>query len=357
MKKKVVTALLILLSVAGIGSAVYFYLQFNKANTERDTLVQQNAVLQSTIDAIGPTTTAYTVAAPVSPRDIIHADDFVDILIPTANVTEDTVLDPSELEGKIYKVDIQPGTTMTKSLVMDEEYDETKYDKDLVFDYLPLGLKVGDYVNVMLTYPYGQTFVVIPHIRVDQIVVDSNVIKTHLNAAELELWKSARTEYALMHEKGLAIYLEKYREPGVDEASAFYPVISDMEAVVNANPNIEDASVCVNSTLRAQIDTMLSVINDEDGGKLNGGIGNEASAINSAVNSYVEESDKPNAANANDASSTTSTSDDTVNLEGDTTSTGSTLKTDADGNAANVTDEQRNESIGGSMFGDETTLE
>lgn len=355
MKKKVVTALLILLSIAGIGSAVYFGVQFNKVSAERETLVQQNAVLQSTIDAIGPTTTAYTVAAEVSPRDIIHEDDFVEILIPTANVTEDTVLDLSKLEGKIYKVDIQPGTIMTESLVMDEEYDETKYDKDLVFDYLPLGLKVGDYVNVNLTYPYGQTFTVLSHIRVDQIVVDSNVIKTHLNAAQCELWRSARTEYALLHEKGLAIYLEKYREPGVDEAVAFYPVTSDMEAVVNANPNIEDASVCVNSTLRSQIDTMLSVIVDEDAGKLNSGIGNEASAINSAVNTYVEDEDKPNSTTPSPDEA--SESGEEINLEDNGSDNSSTLKTDADGNSSNITEEQRSESVGESLFGDETTLE
>ena len=352
--KKILTVFAVLLAIAGTAGSVYFYMQYSKVSTERETLVQQNAVLQSSIDAIGPTMTAYTVAAPVTTRDVIHADDFVEILIPTSNKTDDVITDLSTIEGKLYKVDIAPGATMTNSLVMEEKYNETMYDYDLNFDYLPLGLKVGDYVNIKITFPFGQTFIVTPHVRVEQVVLEANVIKAHLTAAQEELWTSAKKDFDLYGQYGLSVYLEKYVEPGVDDdIIAFYPVRKEMEAVVNVNPNIPDASVCVNSTLRSQIDYMLEAVTEEEGSILSGGANNVSSAINSASSTYEENTDT--------TATSSSSNSDTMNLnqasEELNQASSSLNKTDADGNASNITQEQKDSSMGDSLFGDETVLE
>lgn len=351
--KKVLVVISALLAVAGIAGTVYFGMQYKKVSSEREVLVQQNAVLQSSIDAIGPTTTVYTVADAVTTRDVIHRDDFVEILMPVANITEDTVTDLSEIEGYLYKVDIQPGTTITKSMVMSEEYAETLHTRDLVFDYLPLGLQVGDFVDVQITFPFGQTFVVIPHIRVDQFVVESNVIKTHLTELQWSLWISARKDYALYSQNGLALYLAKYIEPGVDdnEIIAFYPVRQEMEAVVNVDPNIKEAALCVNSVLREQLDYMLESVSDEAGGMLNSGVGGEAAAINSAVSQYYE----------NSSSSQTFINDgggsDVVDLESASGSLNDASEALNRDTSPIVTDSQKTESLGSSLFGDETVLE
>lgn len=345
--KKVLVAFAILLAIAGIAGTTYFYLQYKEVSSERETLVQQNAVLQSSIEAIGPTTTAYTVAADVSWRDIIHADDFVDILMPVSNMTEDTVTDLSTIEGKLYKVDIKPGTPITYSMVMDTAFSETLHEKDLVFDYLPLGLKVGDFVDIKISYPFGQTFVVTQHLRVKQVVPDSNVIKVDFNSVQDALWVSARRDYALTHSYGTDLYLSKYVEPGVDEDEvvAFYPVRSEMEAVVNVDPNIEDAKLCVNSKLREQIDYMISAVTQEEGSILSGGISNEASSLNSASSQYVEDANgnlqSNGAINLEEASAELNEASDALNSD---TSIG-------------ITDAQENASFGGSLFGDETVLE
>lgn len=351
--KKVLMVFAVLLAIAGISGSVYFYIQYSKISSEREVLVQQNAVLQSSIDAIGPTTTVYTVADTVTTRDVVHSDDFVEILMPVSNITEDTVTDISKIEGMLYKVEIQPGTPITKSMLMLDEYTDTLFTRDLMFDYLPLGLQVGDFVDVQITFPFGQTFTVIPHLRVDQLVVEANVIKTHMTTWQWALWTSARKDYALYNQQGLSLYLSKYLEPGVDSDAivAFYPVRQEMEAVVNVDPNIKEAELCVNSVLREQIDYMLETVADEEGGMLNSGIGGEAAAINGAVTQYYE----------NSTGTGTSTIDETNNGVIDLESASSTLNEASDAlnrdTAPGVTDSQRTESLGSSLFGDETVLE
>lgn len=349
--KKFLTILAVLLAIGGVAGTVYFYIQYKDVSSERETLVQQNGALQSAIDAIGPVTTAYTVAAPVTTRDIISKDDFVEITVPESSMTDDVIRDVSTIDGKLYKVDIQPGTAITSSMIMDVAYEETLHEKDLVFDYLPLGLKVGDFVDIKISFPFGQTFVVTQHLRIKQIVLEANTVKVDFTAAQEALWTSARKDYALTHNYGTDLYLSKYVEPGVDEDEivAFYPVRSEMESVVNVDPNIKDASLCVNSNLRTQLDYMLESVSQEDGSTLSSGISSEASAINSAASQYVEDT------NGNVKSSGTST--DAIDLEGaseELNEASDALNSDT---SPSITDSQKNESLGGSLFGDETVLE
>ena len=206
--KKVLAVLAILAAVGGVGTSIYFYSQYSQVSKEKETLVQQNAVLQSSLDAIGPTTTAYTVAATTDMRKPIKSADFVRQTIPQSSVTEDTVLDLSEIEGKLYKVNISPGTTMTKSMVMDVMYEDVMYEQDMYFNYLPLGLKVGDFINVKVTFPHGQTFVALEHLRVEQLVESSDVIKVYLNTVQQEIWRSVLKDYNLYKGIGFSYYLE-----------------------------------------------------------------------------------------------------------------------------------------------------
>lgn len=342
--KKVLMIFAIIIAIAGIAGTAYFYTQYDKVSGEREILVQQNAALQSSIDAIGPTTTAYTVAAAVTDKDIVAAEDFVPILMPTANITEDTVVNIDSIVGKLYKVDIQPGTVITSSLIVDKIHEEPVYEADLYFSYLPLGLKVGDYVNVTLVLPYGQKFIVTNHVRVEQIVLEANVIKVWFTAAQQELWNSAMKDLDIYGSKGLTVHLEKYVEPALHEdVVPFYPVRSEMEAVINANPNIPDARLCINSRLRKQIDDMLSVISEEEGNVLYNGSNKESSAINSAASSYVELQSTYSTVNSELSESTTDLNEITDSMEIES--------------SPNVTVGERDEAAGGSLFGDDVVLE
>lgn len=343
--KKLLVALCILLFIAGITGTVYFYIQYDTSTKEKETLIQQNAVLQSTIDAIGPVTTAYTVAAEVDSRRIVHEEDFVEITVPVSSITEDTVTNLSTIVGKLYKVKIQPGTTMTNSLVMDRAFSEDLYELDMTFDYLPLGLEVGDFINVVCTLPFGQRFMVASHLRVENVVETTNIVKVFVTPAQQELWTSAMKDKALYSNIGLSVLAEKYVEPGVsDKVSTFYPVRTEMESVVALNPNIKNIDECVNSKLREQFDLMLENIEQETGSALQSGNTSISSMINSSI-SYFTEERIGSISSGDTIDLNSSTSESMESLEGYSQSTNS------------INQEQKDKADGGGIFGDEVVLE
>lgn len=282
----------VLVGIAGVVGSIYFGYQYNKVKGEKEVLVQQNAQLQSNIDAIGPVTTGYTVAAEVEGGNAIGAEDFVEMTIPVSSVTDTTMLDISSAIGQLYKIDIQPGTPITSDMIMSSEFTETVYEKDMVFDSLPLGLKTGDYIDIKLSLPYGETFIVIPHKRVEQVVLENSIIKVYLTPAQQALWESALRDKSLYKDVGLSLFVDKYVEPGVqNDTMPSYPVRKEVASVVMIDRNIKDKRECVNNSLRENIDAMLAMVSAEDGAKLSSGISSQASSLKAAMSAYKEDKD------------------------------------------------------------------
>lgn len=374
MFKKVLVVLLSIVAIGGIGGTIYFC-KLN-ADTEKanKVLIQQTAELQAAIEAIGPTTTAYTVIDNMECGHVIEQEHLQSLTVPVASVNENTVMDPSTVVGQLYKVDLQPGTTLTTDMVMSEEYSDTVYEQDMVFQFLPLGLKVGDYVDIRITLPYGETFYVVTHKRIEQIVESTNTIKIHVTAAQQMLWESAMKDLALYGQMGLKLYVTKYVEPGIqDDSLAFYPVRSEIAPTVLMNPNITRKDECINSSVRGTIDRALELVEQEEGSKFMSQASQEASGITSAQNAYVENSNvstpvegEGNTGSLDDydgytidlnqsASELDGTLDELQEVSGEFQ--GSINKTDADGNAALVTDQDRNQTAGSNLFEGESAIE
>ena len=72
--KKVLIAILALITIAGGIGTVYFYIQYREAASEKEVLIQQNAVLQNSIDAIGPITQVWTVKVDVFAGKVINEE-------------------------------------------------------------------------------------------------------------------------------------------------------------------------------------------------------------------------------------------------------------------------------------------
>lgn len=282
--------LLIVFAICGVGGTVYFYINYTKVSKEKEMYLKENAKLQSNLDAIGPVTLAYTVVADVRSGDVITTDDFQEVTIPVSAVTDQTVLYTDDIVGKLYKVNVHPGTILTSDLVMVNEFEETAYQQDMSFDFLPLGLRAGDYIDVKVTLPYGETLVVMTHKRVENVVPNMNVINVYLNPAQQLLWQSALKDKALYAKKGFALYCSKYVEPGVQDAAyANYPIRTEMEAVATIDHNVIDKNVVINHNFRAAIDELLNDVSEVDEGLLQSGVASESAGLNSASSVYREQ--------------------------------------------------------------------
>lgn len=347
MKKNILIVLFLLLAGAGAAGTLYFYRQYGEVAATRDQLIRQNGELQVAIDAIGPITEVYTVSTDVHAGMEVQLEELVMQTIPVSSVTDNYCLDANEIVGRYWKIDLSPGVSITKDCLMSDPMEDIMYERDITFSYLPLGIKVGDYIDVRMVLPYGQEFIILSHQRVRQLVEQTNTIKLVLTEAQNTVWNSALKDKALYGGKGLSIYVTKYIEPGItDVANTYYPVRKEMEAVVNLNPNIKDKSLCINSQLREDIDYLLTQIDELEVSDLVNGVATEASGINSSKSNYWEES--PTYQGDVSLKEQMEQGYDTIiNLNPE----------DINGNSSSVTDEQKGNAKGDNPYSGEDPIE
>lgn len=289
-KKIIIIILFLALAGAGAYGTYHFYALNEQAQLDKSLILSQTAQLQSRLDSIGPITTVYTVNKSVSCGEVIKAEDLTTMTFPESSVSECVVKDYTQILGSYWRVGMSPGTIVTNDVVMGDKLTETVYELDMSFDYLPLGLKVGDYIDVRIVLPFGETYYVMTHKRVEQMVLRTNTIKVYATESETLLYASARKDYAVYGDSGLSIIITKYVEPGIqDKTIAFYPVRVDVANSVVDNPNILDQNVLINAALREKIDLFLAPTLDLDMGDIVGELNDTAQDINTSVESYTED--------------------------------------------------------------------
>ena len=149
-------------------------------------------------------------------------------------------------------------------------------------------------MDLRITYPRGEDFIVLSHKRVMSIT--DQTLKVYLTEEEQQLYQAALVDFYLSRSYGSDLYLTKYVEPGIQqEAGVFYSVPSNIEAVCRKDPNIIDlAQVTVESTMRALIDAARAEFPDGDnsGGNIKGGRDELNSKVNSDFSVYEVEEEK-----------------------------------------------------------------
>lgn len=291
MKKKLIIVGVILGFVLS-GVATFFITNYFH-NKETEQLTSQIATLNANLDAIGPIVTCYTVQSATFPGQEITEDLIVEQSIPSS-FKNDSFATIEDLVGLYSKVAITPGTPITKDMVMSEEVVDSMREVDISGNRWPIGLKEGDYVDLRITYPRGEDFIVLSHKRVMSIT--EQTLKVHMTEEEQHLYQAALVDYYLSRGHGGDLYLTKYVEPGIqEEAAVYYSVPSNIEAVCRKNPNIIDlAQVTVENTLRDMINAARAEFPDGDGSgsEIKGGRDELNSKVNSDFSVYEVEEEK-----------------------------------------------------------------
>lgn len=291
MKKKLIIVGVILGFVL-CGVATFFITNYFH-NKETEQLTSQIATLNANLDAIGPIVTCYTVQSATFPGQEITEDLIVEQSIPSS-FKNDSFASMEDLVGLYSKVAITPGTPITKDMVMEEEVIDSLREVDISGNRWPIGLKEGDYVDLRITYPRGEDFIVLSHKRVMSIT--EQTLKVHMTEEEQQLYQAALVDYYLSRGYGSDLYLTKYVEPGIqNEATVYYSVPSNIEAVCRKDPNIVDlAQVTVENTLRDMINAARAEFPDGDssGSEIKGGRDELNSKVNSDFSIYEVEEEK-----------------------------------------------------------------
>lgn len=264
MSKRVLKVFSITLSVLLlVGLVGYLLFKNMQLNQSYKSATQQVTQLQAKLDAVGTFTDVYTVKTEVKMGQEIKQEDLILQTVPTSSVPVNVIGDASQLIGNYYRIGIQPGVTLTADFVVKEEYIGSVYERDVFLDSIPVGTKVGDYVDVRVVLPGGEEFVVFPHKRVNARY--ENAVKMKFDEADLWLYTSMMVDRALYKPVGFKVYCTKYVDPGAhDKTVAYFPVRKEVVDIMNISGNLTDKQKARmwNENLRASIDAKLNFYDD-----------------------------------------------------------------------------------------------
>lgn len=237
------------------------------------------------------------VQTTVDPDTVISEEDFVECDEDGVPITTE---DGEKVSKKVMmKISVPAGTIVTKDMITveDEEIEDSQRIAEYNMILLPSHLKNGDYVDIRLSLPTGQDYIVLSKKKVYGTTDQS--VWLRLNEDEILTLNNAIVESYII--TGSKLYAFQYIEPGLQEASSItYVPNEDVVSMISKSPNVTDeaksalASRINNlSTVRAgEISSALAKA-EEDGvsssAEVETGVSEEIEKIKSARQSYVSE--------------------------------------------------------------------
>jgi len=246
----------------------------------------QVANLQAQLDAIGPMVNIWTIregASDLYAGKQVEAGDLEVHQIPESLLNRSFVLEPQTVIGKYYKIAMTSGTPLSMDLVMQDPVEDTTREFDIVANVLPIGLRVGDYIDFRIVYPLGEDYIVLPHKRIEAI--NGKTVKVKLDETEVHNYQAALVDYFLQSPNGAALYMTKYLEPGIQvPAAPYYAVPKNILAIMIADPNIlAKANEALNNATRSIIEKGVSNIPQEQGQRISSGRQSIAGTVDNAA--------------------------------------------------------------------------
>lgn len=283
MKKVLIILAFLIIIGLGAGGTYYYYTQNKNQIAQNQTLSQQNSSIQAQLNAIGTLTTVYEVNTKVYSGNPILETELVQVSVPSSTVAEASIEDINELIGRHYRVDINPGTIISKDMLMDEvEGTKEKYPREITLTSVPVSTVVGDYIDLRIMLPNGEEYVIFSHKQIKRMY--GTTLTFFFSEEENAILNSVFQDLG-NYGSYTIVYAMKYLEPGNDtDTVAFYPVTHDVENFLKFNPNITDQSRCINESLRDHIDEVLLVFTDSDNASVSSSfISNLASQISAQL--------------------------------------------------------------------------
>ena len=235
---KIAAGVILGLAVAGGGAFTYFWVteQFKEYEVALATRDGKLSELQAKIEEIGDLTTVYELNYDVKGGTIISETDLTPVEVPE-KATTGYVHDINEVLGKYYKAGLGQGTILSESMVSDYELTRDLRYLDVMIDDLPIGLEVGDYVDLRFRFTFGQNFVVMSHKQV--VEINKNVLKLVVDEKDIHSYESVlkdRAQYV-----GCRTSAVQYIEGGIQDAGLnYYPMRVDVMSTLVQDPNIKE---------------------------------------------------------------------------------------------------------------------
>ena len=177
--------------------------------------------------------------------------------LKTKTITNDIVpsnaISLSGNENVVAKVDLKANTILTSDLITESD---NKINNDTrVQEYntivLPINLEDGDYVDIRLSLPSGQNYIVVSKKKVEIPdlggALSTDTIRLNLN--EDEILSMSNAIYDAFKVNGSKLEAVKYTDPGMQSAATpTYPVNAEVAALLRSDSNIlKEAMAALNA--------------------------------------------------------------------------------------------------------------
>lgn len=204
-------------------------------------------------------------------------------LVPSTAITSlnfSSIID----ENTVAKIDLKKGTVLSSDMIAESEDVVANDTRELELNMivLPTYLEKNDYIDIRLTLPSGEDFIVVSKKK----IIDSNESTMWINCSEAEnliLSNAIVESYQIV---GSKLYAIRYVEPGIQStASITYVPSSGIIELINLNPNIvEKAKI----ELANRINNLAKYRNDVINSALNANRDDATSNIQNGVSTSIE---------------------------------------------------------------------
>lgn len=215
----------------------------------------------------GEATKAYALNRDVKSGQEITAEMLSPIdtyanLIPQNYIDVATLASIESDKKVIAKIDLYKNTILTSSIVAAEDNTVTSDVRTMEYNMLtlPIDVVVGDYVDIRLTFPNGQDFIVVAKKEIKNI--QGNTVTFEMSEDEILMLNSAIVESYMA--KASNLYIAKYVEPGMQEkAQNTYTPTTEVVKLIQTDGNIlsqakTELEARFNAETRNQINTSVS---------------------------------------------------------------------------------------------------
>lgn len=203
------------------------------------------------------------------------------------DIPQDKFFDESDF-GKLNSIALQAGLPVLKFMTADPEIKDDVRELEFNMLMIQTDQNSGDYVDVRITFPNGEDYIVISKKRIKALDRSANLVSFWLNETEIHRISSAVID-AYIH-PGTKIYLAAYILPELqNEAVPYYPVNLDVLELMRNDPNIlKKANDALAAQARRQLEANLEKITNENISKVTSGVNAEISK-----NSEIRKEEKP----------------------------------------------------------------
>lgn len=303
-KNKRIAAILIVILIATIIFAVYQFIQVRN-------LTDENLQLNETIS-----TNTQCVYVPL--RDMKAGEVLIDdsaegeVNVEMQNVATglESFMYITESDiGKQLTVDVSAGVPIMTNMVTDQSIAADTREFEIAVAQLMTDQAENDFVDVRITYPNGEDYLVLSKKQVMGLKLDSCVFYSYLNEEEIIRLKSAIYDAYVMD--GCTIYTTRYVESNLqEEATPNYLVKATNIDLINSDPNVlTKATDTLNLQARLGLEERLSQVSQEQQSAMQENIDSENSVKNEIIANEMSDSEEESVDDVDYEEDTEDTSD------------------------------------------------